>query len=309
VKHYADLSIGGEIQHQQKTYSSPSAWSSFVKNRIDNGWTSITYQGVKLSQWRNITGNTKRQFTTTKKKHGKSNAATGLVGVSKHGEKYQARATIDGTNHYIGLFKTKEEAGIAYDRFVVDKSNKEVTYVLSYPNTTDEQQHPYHVGQKIEVYYPEPGTTQRWFEATIKTYLDDGMIIHWAVHDSLYLVKNSDVKSLIRLVGENKEMNELYAVGEEVEEEEEPPANAKSQSSILKTLGFKTVVVKKRHPQRFFSKSERQTPHFVAATAGKPERGKKQELAKRWHGMTKSQKAPYYALSQEDGVRCWWLIG
>jgi hypothetical protein len=66
VEHYAGLSIGGEIQHQHKTYSSPSAWSSFVKNRTDNGWTSITYQGVKLSQWRKITGITNKQFTTKK---------------------------------------------------------------------------------------------------------------------------------------------------------------------------------------------------------------------------------------------------
>jgi len=70
VEHYADLLIGGEIQHQKKIYSTPSAWSTFVKNRSDNGWTSITYQGVKLSQWRNI-----------------SHTKTDLVEVSKSKEK------------------------------------------------------------------------------------------------------------------------------------------------------------------------------------------------------------------------------
>ena len=47
-----------------------------------------------------------------------------------NGDRYRAVIKIDGTSHYIGQFKTKEEAGIAYDRFVVDKSNEEVMYLL-----------------------------------------------------------------------------------------------------------------------------------------------------------------------------------
>ena len=47
-----------------------------------------------------------------------------------NGDRYRAVIKIDGTRHYIGQFKTKEEAGIAYDRFVVDKSNEEVMYLL-----------------------------------------------------------------------------------------------------------------------------------------------------------------------------------
>ena len=47
-----------------------------------------------------------------------------------NGDRYRAVIKIDGTRHYIGQFKTKEEAGIAYDRFVVDKSTAEVMYLL-----------------------------------------------------------------------------------------------------------------------------------------------------------------------------------
>jgi hypothetical protein len=71
-----------------------------------------------------------------------------------------------------------------------------------------EQQHPYQVGQKIEVYYYEKGVTQRWFKATINAYHDDGIQIHWTVHDSLYKINNGEVESWIRLVGEDKEVQE-----------------------------------------------------------------------------------------------------
>ena len=39
-----------------------------------------------------------------------------------------------GTNDYLGTFDTKEQAGIAYDRFVVDKSTEEVSFTLNYLN-------------------------------------------------------------------------------------------------------------------------------------------------------------------------------
>ena len=34
----------------------------------------------------------------------------------------------------LGTFDTKEQAGMAYDRFVVDKSTEEVSFTLNYPN-------------------------------------------------------------------------------------------------------------------------------------------------------------------------------
>jgi hypothetical protein len=74
-----------------------------------------------------------------RKKRGKPNATTGLIGVVEAGKCYRAQVSIDGTQHRLGTFKTKEEAGIAYDEFVVDKSNETVTYVLNYPNKTDQE--------------------------------------------------------------------------------------------------------------------------------------------------------------------------
>ena len=42
-----------------------------------------------------------------------------------------------GKNKSLGTFGTKQQAGIAYDRFVVDKSTNEVSYTLNYPNMSD----------------------------------------------------------------------------------------------------------------------------------------------------------------------------
>jgi hypothetical protein len=54
--------------------------------------------------------------------------------VCKSGQKYQALIRYGGTQHNLGTFDTKEQAGIAYDRFVVDKSTEEVFFSLNYPN-------------------------------------------------------------------------------------------------------------------------------------------------------------------------------
>jgi len=67
-------------------------------------------------------------------KRGTANKTSGLIGVRKNGNKYQARITYGGTETHLGSFNTKEQAGIAYDRFVVDKSTKKVSYTLNYPN-------------------------------------------------------------------------------------------------------------------------------------------------------------------------------
>ena len=70
-----------------------------------------------------------------KRKRGNPNQTTGLIGVSKNGNKYKAQISYAGTSSkYLGTFDTKEQAGIAYDRFVVDKSTEEVSFTLNYPN-------------------------------------------------------------------------------------------------------------------------------------------------------------------------------
>jgi hypothetical protein len=70
-------------------------------------------------------------------KRGTPNHTTGLIGVYNNGEKYMTIITYGGTQHNLGIFDTKEQAGIAYDRFVVDKSTKEVSFTLNFPNMSD----------------------------------------------------------------------------------------------------------------------------------------------------------------------------
>ena len=69
-----------------------------------------------------------------KRKRGNPNQQTGLIGVYKSREKYEASIGYGGTQHHLGTFNTKEQAGMAYDRFVIDKSTEEVSYTLNYPN-------------------------------------------------------------------------------------------------------------------------------------------------------------------------------
>ena len=68
------------------------------------------------------------------KKRGKPNPTTGLIGVHKSKNKYNASIKYGGTSKYLGTFDTKEQAGVAYDRFVIDKSTKEISFNLNYPN-------------------------------------------------------------------------------------------------------------------------------------------------------------------------------
>ena len=69
------------------------------------------------------------------KERGTPNPTTGLIGVYKNGEKYKVSIKYGGTKHYLGTFDTKEQAGMAYDRFVVDKSTEEVSFNTNYPRT------------------------------------------------------------------------------------------------------------------------------------------------------------------------------
>ena len=68
-----------------------------------------------------------------KRKRGNPNQKTGLIGVFKNGKKYGAQIRYGGTQHHLGSFDTKEQAGIAYDRFVIDKSTEEVSFTLNCP--------------------------------------------------------------------------------------------------------------------------------------------------------------------------------
>ena len=68
------------------------------------------------------------------KKRGKPNPTTGLIGVFESGKRFQAFLTFSGTRNNLGFFDTKKQAGMAYDRFVIDKSTEEFTFLLNYPH-------------------------------------------------------------------------------------------------------------------------------------------------------------------------------
>ena len=81
--------------------------------------------------------NYKKQLATKKKVHGKPNKKSGLIGVVSVGKKYNVMCWYGGKQTYLGRFDTKEQAGIAYDQFVVDKSTEKISYTLNYPNMSD----------------------------------------------------------------------------------------------------------------------------------------------------------------------------
>ena len=59
--------------------------------------------------------------------------------MSKNGKRYLAYIWYGGKNKSLGSFDTKEQAGMAYDRFVVDKSTEEVSFTLNYPKMSDDE--------------------------------------------------------------------------------------------------------------------------------------------------------------------------
>ena len=50
-EHYADLDSRGRIFLGKRIFSTPSSLTNFIKQRQDNGWTSVLYEGKKLSDW------------------------------------------------------------------------------------------------------------------------------------------------------------------------------------------------------------------------------------------------------------------
>ena len=53
IDYFADLTKSGKIMMNSRVFHTPSALTNFIKQRQDNGWTSVFYDGVKLSDWRN----------------------------------------------------------------------------------------------------------------------------------------------------------------------------------------------------------------------------------------------------------------
>ena len=94
------------------------------------------------------------------KRRGNPNQKTGLIGVRKSGKKYIASINYGGTPYHLGSFDTKDKAGMAYDRFVVDKSTKEVSFTLNYPNMSDsEREEALKVGEPVQEKRGKPNPT------------------------------------------------------------------------------------------------------------------------------------------------------
>ena len=127
----ATLTFPG-IDQPTLTMSHVLPTTAFIQNINDSSETSPTSETPPSSE-------TSPSSNTPPKKHGKPNATTGLIGVFKDGKTYRAKIRIDGTTHYLGTFNTKEEAGIAYDQFVVDKSTDELIYALNYPKMSHQE--------------------------------------------------------------------------------------------------------------------------------------------------------------------------
>ena len=52
MNYYATLTSHGDIIFNKKYFQTLSAFSAFIKNRPDNGWTSTLYNGRILSDYR-----------------------------------------------------------------------------------------------------------------------------------------------------------------------------------------------------------------------------------------------------------------
>jgi len=52
LEYRADLTKSGKIMMNKRLFHTPSALTNFIKQRQDNGWTSVFYGGIKLSDWR-----------------------------------------------------------------------------------------------------------------------------------------------------------------------------------------------------------------------------------------------------------------
>jgi len=52
IEYRADLTKSGKITMNKRVFHTPSALTNFIKQRQDNGWTSVFYNGIKLSDWR-----------------------------------------------------------------------------------------------------------------------------------------------------------------------------------------------------------------------------------------------------------------
>jgi serine protease inhibitor ecotin len=138
-KYKAQLTYGG-TQHYlgrfDKKEQAGIAYDQFVVDKSTEE-VSFTLNYPKMSD--SVREEALKVEEPVQEKRGTPNQKTGLIGVFKNGKKYGAQIYYGGTNNNLGSFDTKEQAGIAYDRFVIDKSTEKISFTLNYPKMSDHE--------------------------------------------------------------------------------------------------------------------------------------------------------------------------
>jgi hypothetical protein len=138
-KYIASIKIGGTTKHLGRFDTKEQAGIAYDRVAIDKSTEEVFFTLNYPMMTDHEREEALKVEPPVQKKRGKPNPTTGLIGVSKEGKKYKAQLTYGGTQHYLGRFDKKEQAGIAYDQFVVDKSTGEVSFTLNYPRMTDQE--------------------------------------------------------------------------------------------------------------------------------------------------------------------------
>jgi serine protease inhibitor ecotin len=132
-KYNASIKYGGTSKYLGTFDTKEQAGVAYDLFVVDKSTEEVSF----ALNYPNMTDSEREEaLPVVQKKRGIPNPTTGLIGVAKSGKKYKASVMIGGTQHNLGSFDTKEQAGVAYDRFIVDKSTEKVSFVLNYPNMT-----------------------------------------------------------------------------------------------------------------------------------------------------------------------------
>ena len=86
--------------------------------------------------------------TKRKREVGSSKNAVVYRGITKIGERWRSKITIDGSNQHLGYFRTSHEAAVAYDRAAV-KAGRPVSK-LNFPEGVPKDYKPKR--QKMQLY-------------------------------------------------------------------------------------------------------------------------------------------------------------
>jgi hypothetical protein len=134
MRYRASITYGGKQHHLGRFDTKEKAGIAYDRFVVDKSTEEVSY----TLNYPRMTDPEREEALKVEEpvqeKRGTPNQTTGLIGVSKNGKKYKARINYGGTKYNLGSFDTKEQAGMAYDRFVVDKSTAEVFFALNYPN-------------------------------------------------------------------------------------------------------------------------------------------------------------------------------